>query len=208
MIDVVIRNIKNEDLREVELVAKKAFWNLNMPGCDEHYMIHRLWNSDDYVPELSMLAEYEDKIVGSILYAKAKIKTSNTEFDTLTFGPLSVDPTFQKNGVGKQLLKKSMEKARLLGFGSILICGVPTYYPKYGFITADKFGITMPDGTNFDAFMGIELIKGSLYGIHGKFYEPSVYRPDVHDENYLKEVEMFDKDFPYMEKKVLPRQWR
>ena len=148
MIDFVIRNIKNEDLREVELVAKKAFWNLNMPGCDEHYTIHRLWSSDDCVPELSMLAEYDDKIVGSILYAKAKIKTSNTELDTLTFGPLSVDPAFQKKGIGKQLLKKSMEKAKLLGFGSILICGVPAYYPKYGFKTADKFGITMPDGTN------------------------------------------------------------
>lgn len=204
----VIRNIKNEDLREVEFVARKAFWNLNMPGCDEHYIIHRLWNSDDCVPELSMLAEYENKIVGSILYAKAKIKTSNAELDALTFGPLSVDPAIQKKGIGKQLLKKSMEKAKLLGFSSILICGVPTYYPKYGFITADKFGITMPDGTNFDAFMGIELIKGSLHGINGKFYEPSVYRADVHDENYLKEVDMFDRDFPYMEKKVLPRQWR
>lgn len=208
MIDAVIRNIENKDLFEVECVAKKAFWNLNMPGCDEHYMVHRLWNSEVCVPELSMLAESEDKIIGAILYARAKIKSLNEEIETLTFGPLCVEPNIQKKGIGKQLLKKSMEKARMLGFGSIFICGVPTYYPKYGFKTADKFGITMPDGTNFDAFMGIELIKGSLNDISGKFYEPNVYCGDVHDEKYMMEVDSFDKDFPYMEKMVLPHQWR
>ncbi|MDE6586183.1 MAG: N-acetyltransferase [Clostridia bacterium] len=208
MINTVIRNIKNEDLYEVKCVAKKAFWNLNMPGCDEHYTVHSLWNSDVCVKELSMLAEIEDKIIGAILYAKAKIKTPDAELDTLSFGPLCVDPGFQKKGIGKQLLNKSMEKARALGYGSIFICGVPTYYPKYGFKTADKFGITMPDGTNFDAFMGIELIKGSLFGITGKFYEPDVYCADVHNEKYMTEVDKFDKAFPYMEKKVLPNQWR
>ncbi|MDE6618738.1 MAG: N-acetyltransferase [Clostridiales bacterium] len=208
MINVIIRNIKKEDLYEVECVAKKAFWNLNMPGCDEHYTIHRLWKNDAYIPELSMLAENDGKIIGAILYAKATIQTSSTELETLTFAPLCVDPCFQKQGIGKHLLKKSMEKARTLGFGSILIYGVPTYYPKYGFGTADKFGIQTPNGTNFDAFMGIELIKGSLSGVNGKFYEPSVYCVDVHDANYIAEVDRFDKAFPYMEKKILPRQWR
>lgn len=208
MKNAVIRNIKNEDLRAVECVARNAFWNLNMPGCDEHYTVHRLWNSDVCVPELSLLAESEGKTVGAILYAKAKILTPNAELDTLTFGPLCVEPDFQKRGIGKLLLKKSMEKAKALGYGSILICGVPTYYPKYGFKTADNFEITMPDGTNFDAFMGIELIKGSLCGITGKFYEPSVYCEDVHNKNYINEVDNFDKDFPYKEKKVLPHQWR
>jgi len=45
-----------------------------------------------------------------------------------------------------------MELAREQGFNSILICGVPEYYSKFGFKIADKFGITMPDGSNSDAF--------------------------------------------------------
>lgn len=208
MIDVIIRNIENEDLFEVECLVKKAFWNLNMPGCDEHYLVHRLWNSEVCVPELSLLAKSEGRIIGAILYARAKILTLSGEIETLTFGPLCVEPNIQNKGIGKLLLEESMKKARRLGFGSIFICGVPTYYPKYGFKTADKFGLTMPDGTNFDAFMGIELIEGSLGNIKGKFYEPSVYCGDIHDEKYMMEVECFDKDFPYMEKKVLPHQWR
>ncbi len=192
MVDMVIRNIENEDLFEVECLAKKAFWNLNMPGCDEHYLVHRLWNSAVCVSELSLLAESEGRIVEAILYARAKIQTVNGEIETLTFGPLCVEPNIQKKGIGKQLLKKSMEKATMLGVGSIFICGVPAYYPKYGFITADKFGITMPDGTNFDAFMGIELIKGSLDNINGRFYEPNVYCGNIHDEKYMPEVDCFD----------------
>lgn len=95
-----------------------------------------------------------------------------------------------------------------IGFGSIFICGVPTYYPRFVFKTADKFDITIPDDTNFDAFMGIELIKGSLDAISGKFYEPDVYCGDIHDGKYVMEVDSFDKDFPYMEKRILPHQWR
>lgn len=179
-----------------------------MPGCDEHYLVHKLWNSNVCVPEISMLAESNGKIVGAILYARAKIHTLNGEIETLTFGPLCVDPSVQKSGIGKQLLEKSMEKAKRIGFSSIFICGVPTYYPRFGFKTADKFDITMPDGTNFDAFMGIELIKGSLDNVNGKFYEPDVYCGDIHDEKYMLEVDCFDKHFPYMQKVALPHQWR
>jgi hypothetical protein len=37
MKDIIIRNITENDYYEVEYLAKRAFWNLNMPGCDEHY---------------------------------------------------------------------------------------------------------------------------------------------------------------------------
>jgi predicted N-acetyltransferase YhbS len=42
--DIAIRKIKTEDLYSIECMTKKAFWNLNMPGCDEHYLVHRIWN--------------------------------------------------------------------------------------------------------------------------------------------------------------------
>lgn len=70
---MLTRNIENEDLFEVECLAKKAFWNLNMPGCDEHYLVHRLWNSEFCLPELSLLEESEGRIVGAILYARAVV---------------------------------------------------------------------------------------------------------------------------------------
>ena len=99
-----IRNINDTDHYEIELVAKRAFWNLNMPGCDEHYLVHRLWNEPCYIPEISLAATTDEKVVGAILYSKAIIETDHSSIEVLTFGPLCVDPDHQKMGIGKKLL--------------------------------------------------------------------------------------------------------
>ncbi len=208
MKDYIIRRIEEKDHYNVEYLTKRAFWNLNMPGCDEHYMVHKLWDDEAYVPEASLLAEADGEIVGAIIYGKCRVETEQGDVEVLTFGPLCVEPDLQKSGVGAALLNESMNRARERGYKAILICGVPTYYPKFGFKTADTWGITMPDGSNFDAFMGIELVDGALNDVQGKFYEADVYFCDIHDKAYMDKVDEFDKGFPYMEKKVLPHQWR
>ena len=179
-----------------------------MPGCDEHYLVHRIWNEPSYIPEISLDAKDDKKIVGVILYTKCRVETENGDVEVLTFGPLCVDPMYQKNGIGANLLKESISLAKDKGYIAILICGVPTYYPKFGFKTADTFGIKMPDGSNFEAFMGYELQENSLLKVQGKFYEPDILDCDIHDAEYMKEVEAFDQKFPPMERKVVPGQWR
>ena len=39
---MIIRNEKPEDYRVVEEMIKKAFWNLAVPGCNEHYFAHQV----------------------------------------------------------------------------------------------------------------------------------------------------------------------
>ena len=109
--DIIIRNITDKDHYEIELVAKRAFWNLNMPGCDEHYLVHRLWNEPCYIPEISLAATTDEKVVGAILYSKAIIETDHSSIEVLTFGPLCVDPDHQRMGIGKKLLLESMKKS-------------------------------------------------------------------------------------------------
>lgn len=38
--DYIIRLETEKDFREVENLAREAFWNLSVPGCDEHFFIH------------------------------------------------------------------------------------------------------------------------------------------------------------------------
>ena len=38
--DYIIRLETENDYREVENLAREAFWNLSVPGCNEHYFIH------------------------------------------------------------------------------------------------------------------------------------------------------------------------
>ena len=40
-----IRNEKPEDYRTVEELIKKTFWNLSVPGCNEHYLVHQIRKS-------------------------------------------------------------------------------------------------------------------------------------------------------------------
>lgn len=42
MIEVIIRNEAERDFREVEVLTRKAFWNVNVPGCEEYYLAHIL----------------------------------------------------------------------------------------------------------------------------------------------------------------------
>lgn len=199
---IVIREERFEDYYDTECMAQKAFWNLHCPGCNEHLLVHKLRTNAAYIPEISRVAEKDGKIIGTIMYSKAKVVDGNVEHEVLVFGPLCVEPCFQNTGIGGLLLETTMQLAREAGYKAIIIFGEPGYYPKHGFVTCDHFGITTSKGENFDAFMGIELIPGGLNGVHGKFYEADVF------ENLTEmEVDEFNKNFPYMEKLRLPGQW-
>ena len=64
---MIIRNEKKEDYRTVEEMIKKAFWNLYVPGCTEHYFVHQVRKSRDYIPELDFVLEEDGKIIGHII---------------------------------------------------------------------------------------------------------------------------------------------
>lgn len=191
------------DYRASEEMVKRAFWNKYVPGCMEHYLLHVLRKDAAFVPELSMVAEVDGKIVGGIWYSKSKVKTENAEHAVLTFGPLCVAPEYQGTGIGGELLRRSVKLAKEAGHPGIIILGEPEYYPKHGFVTCDNFGITTADGKNFDAFMGLELAEGAFAQMRGgRFYEAEVF------ETLTEEAAgKFDQDFPKIEKMKLPTQW-
>ena len=163
-----------------------AFLTLDHPGkrrMDEHYLVHLLRGSPHVIPELCFIAEKNGEIAGHILYVKSKFKRPDgSEADTVTFGPLSVAPEFHRQGIGKALVMHSMERARAMGFGAVLIVGVPEYYPKLGFQRASEYGLTIADNSAGDAFMAYELVPGYLHG--GGVYHswPPEYDQSENDE--------------------------
>lgn len=200
--EIIIRKETERDYHEAEHMTQKAFWNLHAPGCDEHLLVHNLRADESYLPELSRVAEYEGRVIGAIYYAKAIVRDGQTEHEVITFGPLCVEPEYQSKGVGGKLIEHTAELAREQGYKAIVIFGEPGYYPRHGFVTCDRFGITTENGANFDAFMARELYPGALGGIKGCFIEPPVYFDLPKDK-----VEEHNGLFPYMEKLVLPGQW-
>lgn len=200
--DIEIRMETKDDWYNVELMTQLAFWNKHHLGCDEHYLVHKLREDKDYLPELSRIAVKNGEIIGCIMYSKAQIVDGLDVHEIITFGPLCVAPKWQGCGVGELLLRETMKLAENKGYKGIVIFGEPEYYPRIGFKTCDNFNITTPSGKNFDAFMGYELTKDSMKGIKGKFYESEVF------ENLPKEeVEEYNKKFPKLQKLRFPGQW-
>ncbi|WOO38422.1 GNAT family N-acetyltransferase [Anaerocolumna sp. AGMB13020] len=200
--EVDIRKETEEEWHKVELVTQQAFWNKHHLGCDEHYLVHKLRQDKDYLPELSRIAVKDGEIIGCIMYSKAQVADGVKIHDIVTFGPLCVAPEWQGSGVGELLLKETMALAADKGYKGIVIFGEPDYYPRVGFKTCDHFNITTAEGENFNAFMGFELAEGSMKDIRGKFYESEVF------VNLPKEeVEEYNKNFPQLQKQSFPGQW-
>ena len=184
------------DYRAVEELTREAFWVFENPAqkiCDVHLLVNKLRRSVNFVPELDFVAEINGELAGHIIYSKSKVISDNgDEHEVLTFGPLSVLPKFQNQGVGKALMRHSFEAAKQMGFRAVIIFGYPDYYPRVGFRRAAEFGIATAEGKTFDPFMALPLYEGALNGIHGRYYIDSAY-----EELTQEEALEFDKTFPY-----------
>ena len=66
-----IRLEKKDDYTQVEELTREAFWNLYVPGCDEHYLCHILREHKDFISELDYVVELDGKIVASIMYTRS-----------------------------------------------------------------------------------------------------------------------------------------
>ena len=201
--NIEIRLENENDYEEVENLTREAFWDVYQPGCDEHLLAKKLRKVPAFIPELDFVAELDGQIVGNILYSKATVTNeTGVEHEVITFGPLSVLPSYQKAGVGSKLIKHTLELAKGMGFEAVIIFGNPAYYHRFGFENSEKYNITTADGKNFEAFMALELYEGGLQGISGSFHEDSVFCIDK------AELEEFEKKFPYKEKHITDTQLR
>lgn len=196
----IIRNETPADYKAVAL-TRRAFYNMYMPGCVEHYLVHIMRGHEDFIPELAFVAEEDDVIVGNIMYTKATLTDENGhEKVILTFGPLSVAPEKQRCGCGKQLIAHSFAAARALGYEAVVIFGSPANYVSSGFVSCRKHRVMTADGRYPAAMMVCELVPGALEG-HTWIYRDSPVMAIDQDE-----AERYDATLPFMEKHWQPSQ--
>lgn len=51
---LTIRNETQADRRIVEDITRRAFYNIYVPGCVEHYLVHTMRDHPDFIPELDL----------------------------------------------------------------------------------------------------------------------------------------------------------
>ena len=101
------------------------------------------------------------------MFTEAVIREGDKNHQTLTLGPVSVLPEYQKKGIGSRLIEEGHDAARRLGYRSALLVGHPEYYPRFGYRPAEVFGIKTYLELPSRVFMACELIKNGLEGVSG-----------------------------------------
>ncbi len=64
---LTIRNETEKDYKTVETITRKAFYNMYIPGCVEHYLVHVMRGHEDFIPELDFVAELDGQVIGNIM---------------------------------------------------------------------------------------------------------------------------------------------
>ncbi|MEG1525626.1 MAG: N-acetyltransferase [Clostridia bacterium] len=192
------------DYPEVEALTREAFWNVYHPGCSEHYVLHYFCNREDFVRPLDFVMEKDGEIIGHIMYVWARILADNSgEIPIMTFGLISIAPSYQRRGYGQALLAYSIKRARLLGVCALCIERNIAFYGKSGFVVASTRGIhyyAAPREAKVPCFLLKELQDGFLNGITGTYHTPAGYFTDE------KVTKKFDALFPPKAKLKLPGQ--
>ncbi len=165
--EITIRQEKTNDFEAVFNLIEKAFESEKLSDHREQFLVERLRKSSSFIPELSMVAEIGNKIVGHILLTRLKIKNKQKEFDSLALAPVSVLPEYQGNVIGGILIKQSHKKAKELKHSSVILLGHEKYYPRFGYQQADKFEIELPFDVPKENCMAIELTENGLKGVNG-----------------------------------------
>lgn len=142
--NLVIRKEELKDHKAVFNLVKEAFATMEHSDHKEQFLVERLRNSDAFVPELSLIAELENQIVGHVLLTEIYIKDGVNKSVALALAPIAVHPGFQKNGIGGDLINHAHHIANDLGYNAVILLGHADYYPRFGYVPTAQYGIKLP----------------------------------------------------------------
>lgn len=148
---MLIRQERPEDYDAVYHVVKEAFKNAEYTHNNEQNLVVELRKSQSFIPELSLVAIEDKKIVGHILFTKAFVH----DIEVLALAPLSVLPSYQNRGIGLSLIQEGHKIAHKLGYAYSVVLGHSKYYPKAGYTPASRYGIKAPFEVNDENFMAV-----------------------------------------------------
>lgn len=164
---MIIRQEKPSEFPAIYQFVKVAFETGKVATGNEQDYVDKLRASGNYIPELALVAEEDQKIVGHIMLTKTYVTTGNGRFEALLLAPLSVALEYRNRGVGSKLVEASFSLAKKLGFRAVFVVGNPAYYGRFGFKSSVLFGIKHVPFIPDQYVMAYELSPGALAGVNG-----------------------------------------
>ncbi|MER5700454.1 N-acetyltransferase [Micromonospora sp. NPDC002296] len=132
------------DTGPVRRVLAAAFARPDVSTPPEVGLVDELRDTDAWVPELAMVAEYGGEVVGYALLTRVRVGAEDGAVPALVLGPVAVAPHRQRVGHGTAVVQAALDAATELDERLVVVLGDPAFYRRFGFTRADRMGLTSP----------------------------------------------------------------
>jgi predicted N-acetyltransferase YhbS len=149
--------------RASDVVAREALLDACFGENRQQRTCQRLRDRRAPAEGLALSAVRRDRLVGTLRlwHVSAGGKPA------LVLGPLAVDPSCRKLGVGAALIRQALAEAEARGHGAVILLGDAPYYARFGFSDLKTGELSLPGPFERDRLLGLELIEGALDGAWG-----------------------------------------
>ena len=129
---IVIRSETDADVSAITEVTVAAFKSLEISDHTEQFIIAALRAAKALT--VSLVAEVDGRVIGHVAFSPVTISDGARNWYGL--GPVSVLPTYQRQGVGQALIREGLSRLKDMNAQGCCLVGHPEYYGKLGFINA------------------------------------------------------------------------
>ena len=137
----VIRREIEGDAPLIHAIHDAAFATVAYASGTEAAIVDALRAGEDWVPQLSLVAESDGKPVGHVVCSYGRLAGERI----LGLGPIGVAPELHGNGIGSALMHAAIAAADARDEPAIILLGNPDYYGRFGFEMAAPLGIEPQD---------------------------------------------------------------
>jgi putative acetyltransferase len=121
---MTIRLKESADWQTIYMIYVAAFGQ-----SAEADLVQRMHKDGDLI--LSLIA-YNDHPAGHIAYSHLRLHETPS-IRACVLAPLAVIPSLQKQGIGAELVRHSLERLRDDSYDLVVVLGEPHYYGRFGF---------------------------------------------------------------------------
>ena len=128
---VVLRRESTADRDTIRSLTARAFEGLSFSDRSEPLIIDALREAGALA--LSLVAVSRRQVVGHVAFSPVGPLSQSGWF---ALGPVSVDPSLQRRGVGSRLIETGLRSLRDQGAKGCVLVGDGRYYHRFGFVGA------------------------------------------------------------------------
>lgn len=160
---MLIRPETPADYPAVYAFVQTAFETAKVSNGQEQEFVNTLRQSPRYLPELALVGEDSGRLEAYIMLTRLLLAKPH-KVNGLLLAPLAVEEKSRRHGLGAQIVRAALQKAKRQGYHAVCLVGDPAYYGRFGFTRLDSLGAACNRQIPAAYALGLEFNPGVLSG--------------------------------------------